>query len=280
MQVRNTGDRSVFPIPAENALKRTSKELQKILAQISTGLRINNASDDAAGLAISEQLRSNIRGFKTASQNITDAMSALNVADGATKSVTEILGRQRELALSARNDTLTAKDRGTIDTEYQALSKELDRLANSTQFNKQSLTNGTDLGSGNAVIQTGAEAGDQMNLPQINIQAITLGIQGTSVATSTGAGNALDLINNAMENVLGQRSTLGATVNQLESSINNLSVAMVNTQAAESVIRDEDMARGLSELVKIKILQEGSTNAFARFNEISKNHAMGLLGQM
>lgn len=274
MQVQKSGG-STFPVGSQ---RRANRELQKILEKLSTAQRINRASDDAAGLAVSEQLRSNIRGFKVASQNITDAMSALNITDGAANESTAILQRQRELAMQSRNDTLTDRDRAALDTEYQQLTKELDRIAGVTKFNKQDVAAGQELASGNAVIQSGPQADDQMNMPKVDIKSVSLGVQPTSIATSAGANQAVGALDNALGSINSQRSTVGAAINRLESSVNNLNVAMVNTQAAESVLRDEDMAQGLAELTQAKLLQEGSTAAFARFNAINKSYVKSLIG--
>lgn len=279
MQVQRTGGSTFFgnTNSAEKALKRTNRELQKILEQLSTGSRINRASDDASGLAISEQLQSNFRGFKIASQNITDAMSALNIADGTTNETTQILQRQRELAVQARNSTLTDNDRRALDVEYRQLSAELNRIAQTANFNKQDVASGSDLASGTAKIQSGTESTDQLTLPRVDLKSISTGVSGTSIESTENASNALSVLDNALKSVNSQRSTVGATVNRLESSIDNLSVALVNTQAAESVLRDEDMAKGLLELTKTKLLQEGSVIVFSRFNEVNKNYIMSLL---
>lgn len=274
MQVQKTGG-STFPVGSQ---RRANRELQKILEKLSTAQRINRASDDAAGLAVSEQLRSNIRGFKVASQNITDAMSALNITDGAANESTAILQRQRELAMQSRNDTLTDRDRAALDTEYKQLTKELDRIAGVTTFNSQDVVSGQGLASGNAVIQSGPEADDQISMPKVDIKSISLGVQPTSIATSAGASQAVGALDNALGSINSQRSTVGAAINRLESSVNNLSVAMVNTQAAESVLRDEDMAQGLTELTQARLLQEGSTAAFERFNMINKSYVKSLIG--
>jgi flagellin len=280
MQVQKSTGSPVIAGPpvGEKALKRTNRDLAKILEQLSTATRINRASDDAAGLGVSEQLRSNIRGFKVASQNITDAMSALNIADGAANETTSILQRQRELASQARNDTLTDKDRTALDAEYQQLSKEIDRLAGATKFNDQDVVSGSGLSSGTSVIQTGAAAGDQVTLPQVDLKATSLGMAGSSIGTSANASAAMSAVDDALESINNQRSTVGATINRLESSVNNLDVAMVNTQAADSVLRDEDMAKGLAELTRAKLMQEGSVMAFARFNDINKNYISALMG--
>jgi flagellin len=279
MQVGGTGNRLLSGVQnTSNVLKKTNRELQKILEKLSTAQRINRAADDAAGLGVSEQLRSNIRGFKMATQNVEEAMSALNIADGSGNQISDLMQRQRELAVAARNDTLTNTDRQAMDVEYQQLTQEIDRLAQGTNYNRQNTSNGTGLGSGNAVIQAGAEAGDQMALPRIDFTAASSGLAGTSIATSAGAQNALTSIDTALQSLNQQRSTVGATINRFTSTVNNLSVAMVNTQAAESVLRDQDMAEGIAELTKQQLLREGGISAFQRFNEMSRSHIMGLLG--
>lgn len=280
MQVRGTGSPfySSGVQNTSNVLKKTNRELQKILEKLSTGQRINSASDDAAGLGVSEQLRSNIRGFKMATRNVEDAMAALDIADGSANQISDMLQRQRELAIAANNGTLNDTDRRAMNTEYQALSQEIDRIAQGTSYNRQNTSNGTDLGSGSAQIQAGAQAGDQITLPRIDMTATSSGIAGTSIATSTDAQNALTTIDSALQSLNQQRSTVGATINRFTSTVNNLSIAMVNTQAAESVLRDQDMAEGIAELTKQQLLREGGISAFQRFNELSRNHVMGIIG--
>jgi flagellin len=279
MQLQSTGNRySSSAGNAGRALKKTSNDLKKVLDRISTLQRINNASDDAAGLALSETMRSSIRGFKMASQNIDDAMSALIIADGAANEVSVILQRQRELAIQASNGTLNDKDRKFLDDEYRMLTGELSRQAGAAQFNRQHLTNGTELASGKSIIQAGAGATDQITLPVVDFSAIADSISGTSLLTSTGAGATLSSIDEALKSMGSQRSMLGTSINRLESTASNLAIAAINTQAAESVIRDEEMAQGLMELTRSRLLQDGAITAFSRFNEISKNHIMGLLG--
>ena len=263
---------------ASGALKKTNRQLQKILERLSTAQRINRASDDAAGLAVSEQLRSNIRGFKMASRNVQDAMAALDIADGASTEIADMLQRQRELTVQARNSTLTDTDRQSLDAEYQALSQEIERTAQGAEYNRQEVANGTGLGSGTAVIQAGPDAGDQMTLPQIDFSASTSGVAGTSIATAADATTAFAAIENALQSLNQQRSSVGATINRFTSAVDNLSVAMVNTQAAESVLRDQDMAEGMTELIREQLLQEGGIKSFRRFSELSRNHIMGILG--
>ena len=262
---------------SNSALRKTNTALSKILDKLATAKRINRASDDAAGLAVAEQLSSQIRGFKMASQNVSDAMSALNIADGASAEIEGMLQRQRELTIQSKNDTLTDEQRQQLDVEYQNLTQEIDRIAESTQFNTQNVANGQGLGAGGASIQAGPNAGNAVNLPNIDMTANSLGISGTSIADSASATNALNSIDNALESMGSQRSSIGAMVNTFESTQNNLSVAEINTQAAESILRDQDIATGLAEMTKNQLLRETGTKAFQRFNKISANHIIGLL---
>jgi flagellin len=262
----------------EQTLRRTSLELNKILERLSTSFKINSASDDAAGLAISEKLTTRIRGYKIASQNIENSLSAFNIADGAGKAVSSILQRQRELAVQASNSTLKDSDRVALDKEFQKLSQEIDRISQSASFNKQGVASGEELASGSAVIQSGPESTDQITMPQIDLRTAITGISEVSLLTLEDAVKAIGSLDEAISSVNNQRSTLGTAVNRLESTVNNLSVAIINTQAAESVIRDQDMAAGLAELVRQQLLQEGSQRAFSRFRTISSNHILGLLG--
>lgn len=259
------------------ALNKTNRALKKILNSLSTAQRINRASDDAAGLSISEQLRTQSRGFKMATRNVTDAISAMNIAEGSSQEIGNILQRQRELAIQARNDTLNDDQRQALDTEYQQLQQEVDRIAESTEFNTQDVANGEGLGDGEAQIQAGPNAGDTIELPEFDITTSTLGLGGASVATSSAAADALSRVDNAISELNNQRSSTGAMINRFESAQNNLAVAEINTQAAESVIRDQDIAAGIADLTRQRLLQEGGTSAFARFNQINADNIMKLI---
>jgi flagellin len=278
MQVQGIGSQFAIGInPSQKALKKTNRELEKILEQLATAKRINRASDDAAGLSIAEQLTTQIRGFKTASQNLSDASAALDIADGAGSEITDMVQRQRELAVQASNDTLTDMDRKALDTEFQAISQEISRTAEVTNYNRQQLTDGRGLGSGKAQIQVGPNAGDVLTVPQINFDTATMGMQNISISTSRGAQAAIGKADDILKSINTQRSVIGAAMNRLASAGDNLVSAMINTQAAESVVRDEDMAMGLAQLTQQQILQEGAIKTFGRYNEISKNHILGLL---
>lgn len=257
--------------------KKKNKDLQSALLKLSTAQRINSASDDAAGLVIAEKLSSRIRGFKAAGRNVQDAMSALNVSEGATDRVTEMVQRQRELALQASNGTLSDDDRALLNTEFQQISSEINRIANDTEFNGQKVTNGTELADGTSEVAAGPDGSDTINLPGINLTTDTLGLTGIDIGTGAGAEAALTALDGALENISSQRAEIGATTNQFGSIINTLQTAEVNTVAAESVIRDQDMAKGISELIKQQLLSKSGNKAFSMFNRISNDHVMNLL---
>jgi flagellin len=279
MQIQRAGGLGFAHVQNRTAatLGKKNKTLNKILERLATARRINRASDDAAGLSISEQLRTQIRGFKAASNNVSDAMSALNIADGATNKVAELLQRQRELALQSLNGTISNEQRAHIDQEYQQLQQEIDRSANATEFNRQDVGGGEGLASGDAQIQVGPNVNEMIELPPLNLGVDPLGLNGASVTDLSNARNALGRIDIALDQLNTQRSSIGATVNRFDSTLNNLSVAEANTQAAESALRDQDMAEGLTQLTRERLLSEGGIRAFARFNEISASHVLSLL---
>jgi flagellin len=154
---------------------------------------------------------------------------------------------------------------------------EIDRIAASAEFNTQNVANGQGLGSGIAQIQAGANAGEQIQIPAVNITTTALGVSGTSVVDQSSAQTALSKIDAALDKLNSQRSTIGSMMNRLDATDNNLSIAEINTQAAESVLRDQDMAAGLAEMTRQRLLLESGTQAFSRFNEISSQYIFALL---
>lgn len=261
----------------KGALERSNKRLNEVLEKLATSKRINRASDDAAGLSISEQLNAQIRGFKTAGRNVQDAMSALNIADGASGQVSDLVQRQRELAAQARNGTINDDQRAVLNQEYQQLTEEINRIADSTQFNRQNVADGTEFSAGDAEVQAGANAGETITMPTVDLRSDTLGITGGDISTAAGAEAAIGLADTAIDVISGQRSNIGSMVNRLTSTSNNLMTAEINSEAADSLIRDQDMAMGLAELTRQQILNQTGTKAFGMFNKISSDHIMGLL---
>jgi len=264
-------------ISLTGSIGKANRNLFKILQQLSTGRRINRASDDAAGLSIAENLMAQVRGFRQASNNVEQTSAALQIGEGASNEISGILQRQRELAVQASNDTLTNGQRQALNSEFQSLTQEIDRIAESSQFNKQATANGTGLVSGTAQAQVGANAGDQVTIPTADFTAGNLGVTGVSIATGADARNAISAIDTAITATNTQRSTMGATINRFEHTANNLQNQTVNTQTAESLIRDLDIAQGAANLVRSQIIGQSAMMALRNFNQISAQNMMALL---
>ena len=275
MQILGAGSSSALT----NTLNSTNQQLQKILQKLATGLSINQASDDASGLAMSQDMDSQLRGFKAAADNVSEAGSAMNITQGVAGQTENILQQQRDLALQASNGTLNDTERQSINTEYQQLTQQIDQQANGAQFNTQDLANGTGLASGNAQIQATPNAGGTVSAPQVNLTSNALGTAGTSVATAGQAQSALSAIDTALGNLNNQQSTVGAFSNSLGYEDDNLNSEMIDTQSAQSVISDQDMAQGISDLSTQQLLNQTATAALAMFNHIAQNNVLGLLGQ-
>lgn len=212
----------------------------KNIEKLSSGLRINRAGDDAAGLAISEKMRGQIRGLEMAAKNSQDAISLIQTAEGALNETHAILQRMRELAVQGANDTNTTIDRNQIQKELNQLISEIDRISNTTQFNTKNLLDG----SLNATFQVGANSGQIINLTiaTMNSTSLTVGAANISVADNSLASSSIANIDAAINAVSQERSKLGALQNRLEYTINNLSTSAENLTAAESRIRDVDYA--------------------------------------
>jgi flagellin len=211
----------------------------KNMEKLSSGLRINRAGDDAAGLAISEKMRGQIRGLEMASKNSQDAISLIQTAEGALNETHAILQRMRELAVQSANDTNTDEDRSALQEEIQELIAEVDRIASDTEFNTQKLLDGTFTSK---VFHIGANAGQSITLDINNMSSTGLSIDSIDITTQTDADGALTTLDDAIKLVSEERAKLGAYQNRLEHTINNLGTAAENLTAAESRIRDVDYA--------------------------------------
>ncbi len=262
---------------ANRQLGITTDGQKKVTEKLSSGYKINRAADDAAGLTISEKMRSNIRGLTQASSNAQDGISCVQTAEGALTEVHSMLQRMNELAVKAANGTNTTADRTAIQSEVSALGKEISRVAESTQFNTLNLLNGSF--SAGKDIQVGAanKAEQRITISIAKMDATTLGVAaGTgddkvSVATQTGAQKAISKITAAIARVSKQRSDLGAIQNRLEHTIANLDNVVENTTAAESQIRDTDMAKTMVEYTKNNILSQAGTAMLAQANQSTQN---------
>ena len=271
-------------IPSLNAqrlLGINNDRLAVSVERISSGLRINRAADDAAGLAISEALRSDIRALRQAVRNSNDGIALINVAEGALNEQSSILIRLRELASQAATGTVGSTERATIQLEFNALRNEIDRISATTQFNGQGLVDGSlasTVSSANQVlIQVGIDSGvnSRINLnEQINLTAVTsssLGIDTLSVTAAAQALTTLDTINTAISKVTQARGQVGAVQNRLTRSVGNLSVSIENLQAAESSIRDADIAKEIADLTRNQILVQSATAMVGQANLIPQS---------
>ena len=251
-----------------------SSSLQKSTEKLSSGYKINRAGDDAAGLSISEKMRSQIRGLNKASSNAQDGISLIQVAEGALNETHSILQRMNELATQAANDTNTSVDRTAIKNEMDQLTSEINRIQSTTQFNTMNLLDGS-FSSKN--LQVGALSGQTIKISVTKMSASNIGVSGLSVSSNVKAGKAMSKIQLAIQSVSSQRSKLGAIQNRLEHTINNLNTTSENTSAAESRIRDTDMASEMVEYSKNNILQQAGQSMLAQANQANQG-VLSLLG--
>ncbi|GER68383.1 flagellin [Weizmannia acidilactici] len=247
-----------------NRLNAATNAQSKAMQKLSSGLRINSAADDAAGLAISEKMRSQIRGLDQATNNAQDGISLLQTAEGALNETHDILQRMRELAVQGANDTNTTEDRNQIQTELNQLMSEIDRIAKTTQFNTQNLLGGTF----SATLQVGANAGQiiTFSISAMDTTGLSLGTN-IAVDTNAAASTAISALDKAIKLVSSQRSNLGALENRLDHTINNLTTSSENLTSAESRIRDVDMAKEMSEETKDSILAQAAQAMLAQANQ-------------
>ncbi|MDD6798202.1 MAG: flagellin [Clostridia bacterium] len=236
----------------------------KSTEKLSSGYRINRAADDAAGLTISEKMRSQIRGLNRASDNAQDGISLIQVAEGALNEAHSILQRMNELATQAANDTNTSTDRTAIQAEIDQLTSEIDRIQSTTQFNTMNLLDGSFSAKN---LQIGSLCGQSIGISIGNMDSTTIGVGSLDVSSFTTAGAAMKAVQSAINLVSTQRSTLGALQNRLEHTINNLDTTSENTQAAESRIRDVDMATEMVEYSKNNILTQAGQSMLAQANQ-------------
>ncbi|WP_062050203.1 flagellin [Bacillus sp. JCM 19034] len=255
-------------IPALNTHRQmgiNQNHMRSSMEKLSSGLRINRAGDDAAGLAISEKMRAQIRGLDQASRNAQDGISMIQTGEGALDETHSILQRMRELAVQAANDTNVEVDREELQKEVAQLIDEIDRIANNTEFNTQTLFNG-ELAESGVVFHIGANSEQNITVEFAEMTSEALGVNGLEIATQEGADQAITTINEAIEKVSAERSKLGAVQNRLEHTIANLDNASENLQAAESRIRDVDMAREMMEMTRANILSQASQAMLAQAN--------------
>ena len=245
-------------------LSGTTNAQSKSTEKLSSGYKINRAGDDAAGLSISEKMRSQLKGLNKASSNAQDGISLIQTAEGALNESHSILQRMNELATQAANDTNTTTDRTALQAELNQLVSEIDRIQETTQFNTMNLLDGKFTGKN---LQVGALSGQKISLSINNMNASSIGVSGLGLSSFENAGAAMKAVQSAINLVSEQRSALGALQNRLEHTINNLDTTSENTQAAESRIRDTDMAKEMVEFSKNNILTQAGQSMLAQANQ-------------
>ncbi|MBM3381563.1 MAG: flagellin FliC [Betaproteobacteria bacterium] len=269
-------------VTGQRHLRNTRRLLDQSLERLASGYRINKAGDDAAGLAISEKLRAKIRGLQVAQRNANDGISLVQVAEGGLNEVQNILVRMRELGVQSASDTIGPKERLYLDNEYQALKSEVDRIANGTDFNGTNLLDGTG-GTLDIQVNTGGEnilGVDRISYDASKADANTdkIGISDLSIAAKEGAQQSLAKIDAALDYISSLRGDLGAMQNRLISTINNIGISVENLSAANSRIKDVDIADESAELTRNNILMQAGTSVLAQSNQVPRM-ALDLLRQ-
>ena len=266
-------------INAQRSMAGEQREISKSFAQLSSGSRITKSADDAAGLSISETFKSTIRGYQQAQRNANDGMSMVQVAEGSLGEISNILTRMRELGVQASSDTVGDTERGFINKEVQQLKQESERIAQSTRFGKTNLLTGdggrfefqVDINNDNFKDRIGFDASE------IKATTSDLNIDGFDFSNKMDARKALETLEDSQRTVNGYRATLGAIQNRLVSTTDNLGVAIENFSAANSRIRDTDVAQSSAELARNNVLMQASVSVLAQANQ-QPNLAMKLLG--
>ncbi len=270
---------NVSSIAAQRALSKTNRVSENTLAKMSSGTRITKASDDAAGLAISEKLKAQIRSNSQANRNANDGISMVQTAEGGLDEISNMLTRLRELSIQSASDTVGDAERGFTDMEYQNLKQEIERISQVTEFNGTKLLNGQgdkldfQIGINNDAFQDRISYDVKMT----NASMDGLGVSDITVANKEGAQNALSTIDSAIEKVSGQRAALGAIQNRLISTSNNLQITNENLSGANSRIRDVDYAQVSALNAKNNILSQAGTSVLAQANAQGQN-ALRLIG--
>ncbi|MFK3961032.1 flagellin [Guptibacillus hwajinpoensis] len=254
-----------------NQMGANAANSSKNMEKLSSGLRINNAADDAAGLSISEKMRAQIRGLDQASRNAQDGVSLLQTAEGGLNEAHSILQRMRELTVQSANDTNTAEDRTAIKTELDELTKEVGTINTRTAFNEQNLLDGTTGVGGSVTLQVGANSSETMVMDftkdGIDLSTIAGDLGALDVSTAAASATSLDTIEAAIQKVSDGRSQIGAYQNRLEHTTNNLGTSSQNLSAAESRVRDVDMAKEMMDFTKNNILNQASQAMLSQANQ-------------
>ena len=274
---------NVTSLVAQRNLSRSQSSVQKSLQRLGTGMRINSAADDAAGLAISQKMKSQVRGLEQATRNANDGISMIQTAEGGLEQMGDILNRMRELAVQSSSGTLTDTDRSFLDTEFQSLISEMDRIADTTEFNGRKLLQGSASAGISLQIGINNTTNDRITVSIASVKSSMVGASTTNVLSSqsldsiTNAQSSLAVIDGAITQLSSVRSTLGTAQNRLSVSIENLGSSIENMNAANARIRDVDVARETANLTKGQILVQAGVSVLAQANQ-SPQVALSLLG--
>ena len=269
---------NITSLNAQRNLNKVQSGLTTNIARLSSGLRINSAADDAAGLSITQNLNAHIAGLKQASRNANDGISVIQTAEGALGEVNNILSRMRELAVQGANEgNMSSNERGYIDQEFQLLESELNRIVGVTEFNGQKLIDGNMSTGVDFQIGMRNPNSDRISLTITNSDATALGLNDESVSASTGAQKALDALDAAIQSVATMRGTLGTTQNRLTMTISNLANMHENLSASVSRIQDTDIAEESADMTRNQILQQAGVAVLAQANQLPQA-ALALLG--
>ncbi|NOT28967.1 MAG: flagellin FliC [Planctomycetes bacterium] len=265
---------NLYSTGAQRNLSNVSARLGGNFARLSSGLRIASASDDAAGLGISERMRAQVRSLQQAGRNASDGVSLVQTAEGSLNELNGNLVRMRELAIQSSNGTLNTGDRTVIQEEFAALIAEIDRVAAQTTFNGVNILDGS---TTSLSIQVGTESGETIDIAFEDMQSAALGLSGVDISDVSGAQAALDLIDTAVDSVSSLRGGLGSSQNRISSTIRSIAVAAENLASAESRIRDVDIAVETADLTRNSILQQAAVSVLAQAN-VQPQLALSLLG--
>ena len=269
---------NIASLNARRNLSNTHKNLNQSIERLSSGLRINRAADDAAGLAVSESMRTQLRGLQQAERNSQDAISLIQTAEGGLQEVTNVLSRMRELAIQAANEgTMDTTQRGYLHQEFDLLESELNRIVNVTEYNGQQLIDGTVSSGISFQIGMRNSDNDRISVALQSVSATALGLDTGALSTASQAQAAVSALDAALTTVNTQRGTLGATQNRLEMTISNLLNMEENLSAADSRIRDADIAEESARLSRAQILEQAGTSVLAQANQLPQS-VLSLIG--
>ena len=260
MSVINT---NVSALYSQNALKTNTRSMNTAMEQLSTGTRINSAKDDAAGLAIGQNMTSVIRGLNMAVRNLNDAVNMVQTADGAMIEQTNMLQRMRELAVQASNGTNSTTQASYLNIEFQALSSQISSISSQTTWNGMNLLNSNQT----FTYQSGATSGQTISVVISSMSTSSLGIGSASISSTTSAASSIATLDTAMNSINSMRATLGASINQMSYAADNLANVSANTTASRSSIMDTDYAMATTQLAKNQIIQQAATAMLAQANQ-------------